>query len=130
MNTTLPASLLKVAECQKVKFSSVTEDVTLGSSGLLISISTPWPMQAPAAIPLAGKAVMSWQPLVALSGRPFGKAWLGAVRPPGKPPSGNSTGSATTAAEAGAVSGTATMLILSCGVLQLASESLGLYEET
>ena len=126
MKTTLLASLLNVAECQKVKFGSVTEEVTFGSSGLLMSISTPWPMQAPAAMPFAGKAVMSWQPLVAERLRPLGNALLGAEMPPGKPPSGNSTGSATTAAVAGAPSGTATMLILSCGVLQFASASLGL----
>ena len=54
MKTTLLAALLKVAECQKVKFSSVTEEVTFGASGLRMSISTPCPMHAPAAIPLDG----------------------------------------------------------------------------
>ena len=54
MNTTLSASLSNVAECQNVEFGSVTESVTFGSMGLPMSISTPWPVQARAAMPVAG----------------------------------------------------------------------------
>ena len=78
-------------------------------------------------------AALAWQVAVLLPPMLSDYAYdasLGAVVAPGKPPRGNSTGSAITRARAGARSGTATMLILSCGVLQSARVSSGLYDDT
>jgi hypothetical protein len=53
-STFLPSSLI-VALCQKAKFSlSTMFDSTSGRSGSEMSISTPSPMQAPAARSIAG----------------------------------------------------------------------------
>ncbi len=66
MKTTLVASVLNVAECQKAKFSvSLTRSMTLGATGFFMSMMMPSPMHAPAAMSFSGKTVMSWQPLVA-----------------------------------------------------------------
>ena len=66
VKTTLVPLLLNVAECQNAKFAvSWTRSMTFGATGLEMSMMMPSPMQAPAAIFLAGKAVMSWQPVVA-----------------------------------------------------------------
>ena len=54
MKTTLLASALKVAECQNAKLVSRTVSMTLGASGFEMSMMTPSPMQAPAAIFLLG----------------------------------------------------------------------------
>ena len=60
VKTTLVPDVLNVAECQNAKFAvSVTRSMTLGATGLVMSMMMPSPMQAPAAIFLAGKAVMS-----------------------------------------------------------------------
>src|SRR5688572_9589243 len=120
VKTTESAALLNVAECQNAKFRSVTESITVGLVRSLMSNSTPWPMQAPAARPLAGYAVMSWQPVVE-------EVWPGM---PGKPPSGNSTGVDTTRACSGAPSGTSITEILSCGGRQSGVRVLGPYELT
>src|SRR5689334_557690 len=120
VNTTVVASSLNVAECQNAKLGSVTESMTFGAVGSRMSRSTPWPMQAPAARPLAGYAVMSWQPLVA-------EVWPGM---PGKPPSGNRTGVATTLAFSGCRSGTSMIEILSWGGWQSGKLALGPYDWT
>ena len=55
VKTTLVPVLLKVAECQKAKFVvSRTCSVTTGCSRSEMSIRMPSPMQAPAAMSLAG----------------------------------------------------------------------------
>ena len=55
VKTTLVPALLNVAECQNAKFVvSVTRSMTLGATGLEMSMMMPSPMQAPAAILLAG----------------------------------------------------------------------------
>ena len=51
---TLVPSLLNVAECQNAKFVSRTVSMTFGSSGSEMSMMTPSPMHAPAAIFLLG----------------------------------------------------------------------------
>ncbi len=53
---TLSAALLEFAECQKAKWAvSVTVSTTFGATGLRMSMMIPpSPMQAPAAMPLAG----------------------------------------------------------------------------
>ena len=76
-------------------------------------------MQAPAAIRLAGKAVMSWQPLVSRL-----------ALPSGLPPSGNRFGMSTTAASVGSRSGTLMIEIRSCGGWQSGKVGSGKYEET
>jgi len=54
--------------------------ITLGASGLAMLSRMPSPMQAPAAMSLAGNAVMSWQPVfeyrqpISWAGRPAQEA--------------------------------------------------------
>ncbi len=58
---TLVPSLLNVAECQYAKFGSITASMRTGLAGSLMSIRMPLPSHAPAASPISGYAVMSWQ---------------------------------------------------------------------
>src|SRR5687768_8555625 len=84
-----------------------------GFAGSEMSIRMPLPSQAPAARPISGNEVMSWQASVIGDG-PHGapEGWVGVGnvfwRPSMAPVTGlvNSRGSLTTAAVAGAASGT------------------------
>src|SRR5690606_13247945 len=60
LNRIFVPSLLKVAECQYEKLESATAVMRLGSIGLLMSSSIPYPPQAPPARPISGYTVMSW----------------------------------------------------------------------
>src|SRR5215510_6531702 len=120
VKTTLVPELLNVAECQNAKFwVSRTCSVTTGCSRSEMSMSTPSPMQAPAAMSFDGYAVMSWQPLV-----------VDEPLPPGLPPSGNRTGVPTSAASSGDAVGILITLIWSCGGWQSGKAALGEYDET
>ena len=81
--------------------------VVTGAAGFVMSQSWPSLWQAPAALLMAGKTVMSWQPRT----DPYGWPSI--------------TGCAITLAFSGAFSGTSTIEILLCGAWQFGPELPG-----
>src|SRR5271170_1945453 len=67
---TLSPALLNIAECQKEKLGSDTAVMRLGCTGSRMSSRMPTRVQAPAARPRSGYAVISWQPLTSVGAAP------------------------------------------------------------